>query len=52
MPTHAHHPPTDERARQAEGIDLPDFKPWWTVQSRLDALLRDRLIDTAEHCPH
>ena len=46
--------PTDERARHADGIDLPDvngtaFKPWWTVRTRLDALLTAKLIDLPEH---
>jgi hypothetical protein len=41
--------PTPERTRHAAGVVAPEVngsvRRWWTTVSRLDTLLRDRLID-------
>ena len=44
--------PTDERAARAEAIEPPDvngraYRPWWRVETRLEGLCVDKLIDQA-----
>jgi hypothetical protein len=46
--------PTRERTSHAEAITLPDMdgvalRPFWRVETRLDALLADRMIDRPAH---
>jgi len=45
--------PTPERAAHAEGITPPVVngvrRPWWTIRTRLDGLLIEKLIDERAH---